>query len=465
MKLRQLTVLLVLMLVLPVFLIHSLPTVSASTVSPDVYVGVDVAYEDLVATEQLVDKISSYSNLLIIGCTGISYNVTRLNELAQYVYDRNMSFIVYTDERGEPSQQWLDTARNQWGNSFLGLYVYDEPGGKQLDQAKFPTVTSANNYTDAATQYIEHTNWWLKNAYAYSPQPEFFTSDYALYWFDYKTGYNTIFAEFGWNYSRQLNVALCRGAATVQNKDWGVMIAWTYTNPPYIESGPELYNDMVLAYDNGAKYIVVFDTNENYTQDILGQEHFDAMSQFWQYVQDNPRSTSALSERTAYVLPDDYAYGFRGPQDKIWGLWEADTLSTDISMSVYSLLDVCGTKLDIIYPDDQQAISSFGYGNVIYWNDQRLLPADQWPNVPNTLAPSPTSLPTLTPSPTPLPSPSPSPSSSPSSSPPPSATEGPTSSPDPSTSLPLPMNYIYAAAVGIVAAAVLVGLFVFRRRR
>ena len=71
------------------------------------------------------------------------------------------------------------------------------------------------------------------------------------------------------NYSRQLNIDLCRGAATVQNKDWGVMITWTYTQPPYMESRTQLYNDMVLAYENGAKYIIIFDSNENYTQNVL----------------------------------------------------------------------------------------------------------------------------------------------------------------------------------------------------
>ena len=96
-------------------------------------------------------------------------------------------------------------------------------------------------------------------------------------------GYDTVFAEFGWNHSRQLNVALNRGAATVQNKDWGAIIAWTYNSPPYIGSGQELYDDLVFAYDNGAKYVLVFDSNENYTETILAEEHFDALERFWQY--------------------------------------------------------------------------------------------------------------------------------------------------------------------------------------
>ena len=163
-------------------------------------------------------------------------------------------------------------------------------------------------------------------------------------------------------------MALCRGAANVQNKDWGVVVVWTYTNPPYIESGPELYNDMVLAYDNGAKYVIVFDSNKNYTQDILGQEHLAAMQQFWQYTQDKPRTSNPNSSGVAYVLPKDYAYGFRGPNDKIWGLWEADNFSYQLSVSVNTALEKYGSQLDIIYDDGLQQGNNYGYSNLLYSN-------------------------------------------------------------------------------------------------
>jgi len=197
-----------------------------------------------------------------------------------------------------------------------------------------------------------------------------FTSDYAFYWYDYQLGYDAVFAEFGANYSRQINVALCRGAATAMDKDWGVMITWTYYQPPYVESGPELYNDMVLAYQNGAKYILVFDSNSDYSQSILKQEHFDAMQQFWQYTQENPRTISKVSDRTAYVLPQYYAYGFRGPTDRIWGLWGPDSITSTICMNVSNLLQTYGTDLDIIYPDANKTIDSMGYQNVYYLSDQ-----------------------------------------------------------------------------------------------
>jgi len=74
---------------------------------------------------------------------------------------------------------------------------------------------------------------------------------------------------------------------------------------------------MVLAYENGAKYILVFDTNENYTEGILKEEHLQAIEEFWQYTKNNPRNNNQLENRIAYILPYDYGYGFRGPVDKI----------------------------------------------------------------------------------------------------------------------------------------------------
>lgn len=46
-----------------------------------------------------------------------------------------------------------------------------------------------------------------------------FTSDYALYWFDYLAGYDCVFVEFGWNHSRTQHVVLGRGVASAHGKD------------------------------------------------------------------------------------------------------------------------------------------------------------------------------------------------------------------------------------------------------
>ncbi len=178
--------------------------------------------------------------------------------------------------------------------------------------------------------------------------------------------YSTVFAEFGWNFSRQLHVALCRGAADAHGSDWGAIVTWTYRQPPYIESADELYDDMVLAYNNGAKYIVVFNYPTNQTQyGLLTQEHLDAMKQFWNYHSVTPQPKNPA--QVAYVLPADYGFGFRKPDDQIWGLWGPDELSQPIWNDANRLLGEYGEKLNIIYetaaPDLMQR-----YEKLFFWN-------------------------------------------------------------------------------------------------
>ena len=79
-----------------------------------------------------------------------------------------------------------------------------------------------------------------------------------------------------------------------------------------------------------------------------------------------------VSDRTAYVLPAAYGYGFRGLQDTIWGLWPNDSLTIDLGMSVSTLLQMDGNNLDIVYPS--LALESAGYHSIIYWNDPALIP-------------------------------------------------------------------------------------------
>ena len=395
----------------------------------DLFVGVDIAYYNMTEFKAEVDEISAYTNLVVIGTSGISYNTTLLNETCQYVYDKGLSFIIYAEYIRLNQTQWYQNAVTTWGDRFLGIYSgADEYGGKQVDLNAYRAVWEADDYTDAANQFVANLTGTLKRVTRnFNDTSAFplFISDYALYWFDYKAGVNTVFAEFGWNYSRQLNIALCRGAATVQNRDWGVMMVWRYTHPPYLESGPELYQDLITAYDSGAKYILTFDSNVDYTHGTLKAEHLNALKQFWQYAQSNPRKTNPIGERVACVLPKDYAYGFRGPNDKIWGLWEADSdpLSYNMSISVNGFLEVYGDRLDIIYDDGLTPGNTYGYSQLLPWDIY--VPKPQ---------PSPSS--SLSPSPIPSSSPSPSSSTLPSPDPTQLQTPSPTSSPN-ETSLTL----------------------------
>ena len=187
---------------------------------PELLVGVDVAYDDMEEIKALVDEISPYTNTLVVGSAGITFNVTKLDEVCTYVYDKGMYFMTYMHPQDDYEQlnlqrQWVEDARTKWGERFLGLYAYDEMGGRQLDNATYrPLTETPENYTDAAVKYITAVNnnlVHIRESPINSGNLPLFTSDYALYWFDYKGGYDVVFAEFGWNYSRQLNVALDRG--------------------------------------------------------------------------------------------------------------------------------------------------------------------------------------------------------------------------------------------------------------
>jgi hypothetical protein len=381
-------------------------TASAQSTAPHVFIGVDVAFDNITATKQLADNLRGYANLFIIGCSyGIgSRNSTRLNDLfdlCQYLYERDYYFIIF--ENVQPPQTVVNYVR-QYGDRFLGFYAYDEMGGRQLDQSSNnphfnkTDITYSDNYREAADFFVNRLNGWMFNTTSpfafvrpFNSSTEFrlFTSDYSLYYYDYKAGYDVVLAEIVWNYSRQLNVALCRGAAMAQGKDWGTMIGWKYDQPPYLGSSLELYDDLVTSYDNGAKYIVLFDSNANYTQTTLTSDHIEAIKSFWNYTQDNPRNTGA-TKKVAYVLPEGYGYGFRGPEDKIWGIWDADMTSFMLSISVNIMLQKYGSNVDIIYEDPQLPNSTFGYSEVVYWNNPAAV-SDLWPKdwpIP-TISPSP----------------------------------------------------------------------------
>jgi hypothetical protein len=337
------------------------------------FVGIEFAYGDVSDCKDLVDKVKNYTNLFVVGSPEISLNQKWLNETCDYVYDAGLTFIVlfvsHTKYAYNP-YVWIIKAGQRYGDSFLGAYRIDEPGGKQLDNSTFRYVLEAKNYTEAAENYVKYLYDHLEY-YLYSGA-QLFTADYGLYWFDYKAGYDAVLAEFGWNHSRQLNIALCRGAAEVQNKDWGVMVTWTYNGPPYIESGDELYNDLMLSYNSGAKYVVIFDYPETEYSEygVLTEEHFEALQKFWNYVRRNPRKHGTLKGEVAYVLPKDYGFGFRNPNDTMWGLWKADEFSKKIWDDVNNLLERHGSRLDIVYSDPKfdDALKS-RYNKLISWNE------------------------------------------------------------------------------------------------
>lgn len=366
---RRLFIILALVLILAfltAFLLQDAPR-NPSRQEQKFYVGVEVAYGKFEEARIVADRVKNYTNLFVISSLDVTMNRTLLDKVCDYLHDAGFYFIVQLTSPVKyhyDTCKWVAQARLKYGDKFLGVYYFDEPGGKQLDKEENRFVIEAENFTDAANTYVEYL---YAHAESYmSTGVDVLTADYALYWFDYKAEYDAVLAEFGWNFSRPLHVALCRGAALAYHRDWGVIITWKYWNPPYMESGEELFDDMVLAYRAGAKYIVVFDYGKRQLSPygIFFDEHFEAIKAFWEYAQKHPEEYGVLKAEAAYVLPKDYGFGFRSANDTIWGLWEADDRAKQIWMQVNSLLENYGLGLDIIYEDGNLK----NYLRLFFWN-------------------------------------------------------------------------------------------------
>jgi hypothetical protein len=335
----------------------------------DIYVGIYAGSTNAIELLALADKVKSYTNMFVVGSTEVTYDLSMLNMICQRLSDNGLNFLTYTHYKEDvPFGQWVANATQKWSSRFLGLYAYDEVGGHQIDHTAYMAAKVADNYTDATQKYIQNATSWLNQVRDWCNKSlPMYESDYVLYEYNYRAGYDGVFAQFGWNMSRPLEVSLIRGAATMNSKSWGAIITYTYDVPPYMETGQQIYEDMIFAYQNGAKYILVFDYDKNTTQSMLNQQHFEAMQQFWQYVKDHPRTSILTIEKVAYVLPQNYGFGFRSATDNIWGLWTNDALSGKVWNDTQNLLEQYGSKLDIIYEDNVE-LAGNNYDKLFFWN-------------------------------------------------------------------------------------------------
>jgi len=348
-------------------------------VEEEFFFGVSFGQETATEAKVLIDKVKNYTNFFLVNSWGIATNETALDEVCDYAAQAGLKFIVFFDlisrsPRAYPwHQTWLETAKSRWGDRFLGVHLRDELGGKQIDDApENKSVTIASDYSDAANRFISNITSSNSTVDAKNKGIPIFISDYALYWFDYLSGYDTVFVELGWHHHNTTqHIALCRGAANMQGKDWGAIIVWTYYEPPYLANGTEILQDMTAAYRAGAKYVVVFNYPtypEANPYGILQAEHFTAMKQFWDYVHDHSRATyGQVDGQLAFVLPKDYGWGMRHETDHMWGLWSADEKAPLIWKNMNKLIQKYGLELDIVYNDDKFKIEE-KYSKVYFWN-------------------------------------------------------------------------------------------------
>ncbi|MCW3995559.1 MAG: hypothetical protein NWE98_05360 [Candidatus Bathyarchaeota archaeon] len=403
-----LVLLLVIIVVLPNASFY--PAISgASAVEDKPFFGVTFGGNTTSEAKVLIDEVKGYINLFVVDNWDVALNETALTEICQYAYDANLYFMVYFSFIfSAPSQlnssrlnlfqeaglvpfhtAWLSSANDRWGDKFLGAYVLDEPGGKQIDKQHYSgfatnyagrnqtTFINVTSYSDAANRFVRGVNGYMRllnNATYLNSIPNatgrvipVFTADNALYWFDYLAGYDTVFAELGWNHNEAQHIALCRGAANVQNKEWGAIITWATNDPPYMATGTQMLKELNIAYEAGAKYLIVFNYPQINPYGALTDEHFNAMKNFWNRIHTSPRKNVVKSGQVAFVLPKDYGWGMRLADDRIWGLWDADELAPEIGTKIVSLINQYGTNLDIIY-DDPRFNYTEKYSTLYYWN-------------------------------------------------------------------------------------------------
>jgi hypothetical protein len=368
--------LLIALVLLTLFLAVNL--LNTQTAGRQFYVGVEYAYGNnqtaqvqVTQVQALVDKVKAYTNLFVMDSVGLTSNSTALSEACDYIFNAKLNFIVLftgLDRYSYNITQWIVDGKSRYGDAFLGIDRYDEPGGNQLDNGPFQLINDTTNYTQTATNYVANLSAFPNYYRQFATRV--FTADYGLFWFDYDSHYDAIFAEFVGNQSRQRIIALDRGAAQAFNKDWGVIVTWKYQDqPPFLESGNELYADLSLAYSAGAKYAVVFSYPNITAYGTLTDEHFAALQKFWTALHNDPGSFGSNKAEVAYVVPADYGFGFRNPNDTIWGLFPADNQSAKIYADVKTLTADYGSRFDILYDEPQIIVALLdSYSKVFYWN-------------------------------------------------------------------------------------------------
>ena len=276
--------------------------------------------------------------------------------------------ITYVSTNGNVTNEALTYQPNGTVQDQNGTIVTDQGNISQFET--YQEVWDSRplqNYTDAATLYVANQQAILSHIGNQS-SVNLFTSDYALDWFDYLGGYDVVLGQLGWNQSTTQNIALVRGAADMQNKSWGVMITWESLLAPYLQSGDEMYNEMRQAYESGAEYVVVFNYSPNGNgTGLLQDEHFAALQKFWTDVVQNPKDTNNVKAQDALVLPQNYGWGMRNPNDNIWGIWQVDNNSQQVWTTLQACLEKYGSKLDIVYDDSAYPVEG-RYQHVYYWN-------------------------------------------------------------------------------------------------
>jgi len=322
------------------------------------YVGVSFCGNTSADAKLLIDRVKGYTNLFVLQSSMIWVNETAVLEVCDYAVNQGLNIIVNLGSYHEETWPWqvevFRHADSRWGSKFLGAYYSDEPGGIQLDynwtgfweetgkffsgnasasllHQMYAKVMAAKVNGTLPTDYDLEAQVFL-NYFKHDPGfldlkaagIRTFVSDYTLHWFDYLGGYDVVLAQFGFNSSYYKDIDFVRGAANMQHKDWGAIITWKYSEPPYLDTGEVIHQQMLAACQAGAKYIIIFDYPqlEGNPYGVLQEEHFRALENFSNDVMATAKmrtSEDSSKAEAVLVLPRNYGWGFRREDDIIWG--------------------------------------------------------------------------------------------------------------------------------------------------
>ena len=178
-KILGLTLALIVIILISLF--AALVWLDVPSENPEFYFGVEVAYKNTNVSDvrDMVDKVRNYTNLFVIGSIELTYNETALDESCDYIYDAGLKIVVlFTNVTNYNFSvlDWLDNAQQKYGDGFLGLYRYDEPGGDQLENQELRFVKNTTNYADTATNFTyilqKHLDYYINDV------DKIFTADY-----------------------------------------------------------------------------------------------------------------------------------------------------------------------------------------------------------------------------------------------------------------------------------------------
>ena len=125
------------------------------------YIGV-TADGNTTATKTLIDKVESFTNFLIINNPEVIRDQNSLEEVCDYAKKSRLSFFVHMKhpsfwQYNYNPLVWIENAQKESSENLLGVYLFDEPGGNQLDQGnfrQFDKTTKPPTYLDAANTYV-----------------------------------------------------------------------------------------------------------------------------------------------------------------------------------------------------------------------------------------------------------------------------------------------------------------------